>query len=132
LEQETATAEVLQVINSSPGDLTPVFDAMLEKAMGLCGAAFGILQTYDGERFHLAALRGVRSQLATFLKSPYQPDPEGAHGRMIRSKGVIHIRDVAAEGVTTASRRTVIESGVRTLLCVPLKKDDAVIGALLV
>ena len=132
LEQQTATAEVLQVINSSPGDLTPVFDAMLEKAMGLCGAAFGILQTYDGERFHLAALRGVRSQLATFLKSPYQPDPEGAHGRMIRSKGVIHIRDVAAEGVTTASRRTVIESGVRTLLCVPLKKDDAVIGALLV
>jgi len=84
LAREAATADVLQVINSSPGDLAPVFDTMLEKAMRLCEAACGHLATFDGELFHTQALEGD-PRLVEFMKAlgPFRPLPGSAAERLV-------------------------------------------------
>src|SRR5437879_5165105 len=93
LEQQTATAEVLGVINSSPGELAPVFDAMLEKALNLCGASFGMLRTFDGERFHAAAMKGVPAALQHSWLGPTKPAPGGAQERLVRGERFVHFAD---------------------------------------
>jgi two-component system, NtrC family, sensor kinase len=133
LEQQTATAEVLQVINASPGNLSPVFDAMLEKAMRLCEAAFGVLWTYDGERVQAVALRGVRPAFADFLtRAPHPVGPDNAHGRLLHGEPVVHIADVREDKAYRSGdpiRRTLVElGGGRTLLAVPLRKDNTFLG----
>jgi PAS domain S-box-containing protein len=135
LEQQTATAEVLQVINASPGDLTPVFNAMLEKAMRLCEAAFGGLWTFGGDLFVSAALRGVPTAYAEYLRGATQlPGPGTAPYRFFvgGERSIIQNTDLAAEEPYRAGdpqRRALVDlGGARTALHVPLIKDDAVLG----
>jgi PAS domain S-box-containing protein len=133
LERQTATAEVLGVINSSQGDLQPVFEAMLDKALGLCGAAFGALWTYDGERLHAAALRGMLPEFAEFLThSPHPAGGENAHARLLRGEAVVHIADVREDQAYHSGdpvRRALVElGGGRTLLAVPLRRDERFLG----
>ena len=131
-EQQTATAEVLQVINSSPGDLAPVFDAMLEEATRLCAADFGIFWKYDGEYFHAAGLRGVPRAFAEYARAPQRPHPENALGRLLRGERLIVSTDVAAEEVYRAGeplRRALVDlGGARSAVRVPLFKDDILLG----
>jgi len=126
LEQQTATAEVLQVINSSPGDLQPVFDAILEKAHLLCGAERGDLMTYDGEHFRAVAVHGMPQEFENLLREPFGPTTN--HERLLRGERVIHIPDITARDPTAPIGRAVAEAGARTVLLVPLRKDDVLLG----
>jgi signal transduction histidine kinase/ActR/RegA family two-component response regulator/HPt (histidine-containing phosphotransfer) domain-containing protein len=132
LEQQTATAEVLQVINSSPGDLAPVFEAMLEKAHNLCGVDFGSLQLYDGQYFRGVATRGIPEQLVELVRRPFCPGPENRFSELIRGEPLVHVADLAAIAQATPDepmmRAAVGVGGVRTLLVVPLRKDGTLLG----
>ena len=131
-DQQTATAEVLQVINSSPGDLTPVFDAILDKGLHLCEAAFGTLWTFDSECFHAVALRRVPAGFAEVLtRAPYRPEAGSAHERLLRGAPYAQIDDAAAEASIGPVRRALVElGGAHTVIAVPLLKDGAVLGAI--
>jgi class 3 adenylate cyclase/putative methionine-R-sulfoxide reductase with GAF domain len=134
LEQQTATAEVLGVINSSPGDLGPVFDAMLEKAVRLCDAAFGILWTYDGDHFHAARLRDVTPAFAEFLREPMRPVPGGTFSRLLAGEPVAEAVDIAGsdsyrDGTSRLRRAFFDLGGAQTALFVALRKDQTLLGA---
>jgi GAF domain-containing protein len=135
LEQQRATSEVLQVINSSPGDLAPVFDAMLDKALQLCEASFGNLITFDGQCFNFGAGRG----LPEFNKwahevGPLRPSSGTTMARMVQGERLIHIADLADDAAYRASNpvcRALVEiGGLRTFLGIALWKDDTLLGAL--
>jgi len=133
LEQQTATAEVLQVINASPGDLAPVFQAMLEKAMLLCEAAFGQLVVNDGGRFVTAATRGVPTAFAEYRRSdPPDYGPGTTPFRIRAGERVVRSDDLKAEPAYWSgepNRRAIVDlGGARSMLAVALRKDDSVLG----
>ena len=137
LDQQTATAEVLGVINASPGRLMPVFDAMLDKAMRLCEAAFGVLWTHDGEKFHAAAMRGVPPAFADYLvRTPVLVAPDDDQA-LIRPDGArVHIIDAMdTELYRTGAplRRALVDlGGARTAAAVPLRRDTALLGMFMI
>ena len=133
LEQQTATAEVLQVINASPGNLSPVFDALLDNAMRLCEAAFGVLFIMEGDRASTVGSHNVPEPFVQFLtEQPLRLDPETFLARALQGRSIIHVPDCAAEepyGKRAPLAVAAVElGGIRTLLLVPMIKDDKSFG----
>jgi hypothetical protein len=115
---------VLQVINSSPGDLTPIFDAMLGKAMDLCEAAFGGLFALEGEQFRAVATRGLPGN---FVRQGFMADQSNP---LLRGAMIDHIVDLSERPLDKPGLRAAVElGGARTMLNPALRKDDAMLGS---
>ena len=129
LQQQTATSEVLQVISTSPGELEPVFEAMLANATRICEAKFGVMFRYQDGAFHTAAEVGVPPALADYhrQRGPYAPRAGMPLGRILQTKKVIHTLDMAAEQIQTPSAKL---AGARSHIAVPMLKDNELIGAI--
>jgi GAF domain-containing protein len=135
LEQQTATSEVLKVISSTPGELEPVFQTMLENATRICGANFGTLNLYDGDSFSTVALYNVPPAFAeSRTYTLIRPHPESALGSVARTKQLAHIRDVRTSRAYLDGNPAVVGladiAGARTLLVVPMLKDIELIGTI--
>jgi signal transduction histidine kinase len=133
LDQQTAAADILGVINSSPGNVAPVFDAILEKAMLLCDAAFGLFNTYDGKHFHTTTTRGVPAAFADYRRAhPADYGPGSSPAQLIAGAPYVHTIDAAAGEAYRAgepNRRALVDlGGARSLLVMGLRKDDALLG----
>src|SRR4029077_6524282 len=134
LDQQTATAEVLGVINSSPGDLAPVFDTILEKAHTLCGATLGGLLVRDGEGLRVVSARGESNFVGAWRQLGSARAPDGSPpARLIRGETIVHLADIRVDEVYLRNAPAEIQrlneaSGVRTMLMVPLRKDGTLLG----
>ena len=134
-EQQTATSEVLQVISSSPGNLEPVFAAMLENAVRICEATFGNIYRAEGDALRIVATHNTPPAFAEERKTrPYfSPGPKDPVRRMMTTKTVVHVHDVAVAEAYAEREPAAVASvelgGTRTLVTVPMLKDNELIGA---
>jgi GAF domain-containing protein len=139
LEQQTATSEVLRVISSSPGELQPVFDAMLENATRICEAKVGNLFLYDGDDFRAVAVHGESHYADWFRRDPMARMQDQSHtplARLVRTKQVIHIPDLRQDQSYIDGNDRIISlvetAGARTHLVVPMLKDRELVGAIII
>jgi two-component system, NtrC family, sensor kinase len=138
LEQQTATAEVLRVISTSPGELQVVFDTMLERATCICEAKFGNLFLREGDAFRAVALHGEHTDVNSWQREPVvHMNPETAGiplQRLFSTKEIVHIADLANERAYLERRprivRLVEDAGARTLLLVPMLKERELVGTI--
>ena len=131
LEQQTATSEVLGIISSSPGELTPVFRTILENATRICDAKFATLFRYDGEMFHRVAGTGTPPAFVEFQiqRGPFKPEASPRFSRMMRTKAVEHTADELAEPIPGPPATL---GGARSVVSVPMLKDNALVGAIII
>jgi len=134
LEQQTATSEVLQVISQSPGELEPVFKAMLENATRICASEFAILWRFDKASVRIASSLGVPKALVEFLESgAARPGPLSPLRRLAKTHQTVHIADYRKDEAFLAGDSVAVAGvelgGIRTLLVVPMLKEDELVGA---
>ena len=137
LQQQTATSEVLQIISSSPGDLTPVFDKMLENATRVCGAEFGSMLLVEDDGFRQAALYNAPAALAAVRANRVlQYDPLSVPAIAISTRQVVQIEDVRSSAAYLKRAQATVEiaelGGARTIVVVPMLRDDEAIGSITV
>jgi adenylate cyclase len=136
LEQQTATAEILDVIIRSPADLSPVFAAILERVIRLCDASYCVLWSFDGTCFRPVASQALPEQVRELLaRYGYPADITGSHARLIRGAPLVHIADISVDepnrsGEDALQYGFVHQGRARTLLLIPLLKGDQIVGAL--
>jgi two-component system, NtrC family, sensor kinase len=127
VEREAATSQVLRVISSSPGELELVFQAMLENATRICAANFGSMLLYEGGSFRRVAHHNVPEAFARDSRSAVRPEEVPTLARLVATREVMHVEDLAVE---SPHERIAVLGGARTLLIVPLMKEDKLIGAI--
>ena len=137
LQQQTATADVLKVISSSPGELEPVFQAMLENATRLCEASYGAMWLCEGDGFRSAALYGALPaawQRQWRTKASFRVHPDAPAFRAIKTRKPVHVVDLSQTAAYREGEPLVVSgvdvAGIRTMLTLPMFKDDEAIGAI--